>query len=184
MIWTKLGSSEFNLEKKEKLDQIDYKILKILMSDSRTSLSKIARESKTSVSNIRNRFNRLKDKGIITGEIMDIDPTVLGYKAPAIIMIKTISSDFSGILTQLKDLPGFLSVVKGFGRNNIICFVSTHNTDELNNLVENIRNFSGVLETETNLIVRAKRLSYPENIQFVEWSTNGWNWLFNSKNFV
>jgi DNA-binding Lrp family transcriptional regulator len=156
------------LEKKERLDQLDYKILKILMSDSRTSFSKIARKSKTSVSTIRNRFNQLKDKGIITGEIMDIDPTVLGYKSSAIIMIKTISSATSNILAQLKDLPGFLSVAKGFGRKNVICFVATRDTDELNNLVEIIRNISGVLDVKTNLIIRSTRLSYPENIQFVE----------------
>ena len=155
------------LKKNEKLDEIDYRILKMLMSDSRTSLSKIARETKTSVSNIRNRFNRLKKEGIIKGEIMDIDPSVLGYKTSAVIMLEIVSSAFPDILAQLRSISGVLAVAKGFGKKNVICFVSTHNTDELNHVVETIRNIPGVLETETNLIVGSKRSSYPENVQFV-----------------
>lgn len=157
-----------NLKKIKKLDEIDYKILKMLMADSRTSFSKIAKESRTSVSNIRNRFNRLKKEGIIKGEIMDINPTVLGYKTTAIIMLKVVSSAFSDISAQLKDIPGVLAFAKGFGRKNVVCFVATHDTDELNELVENIRNISGVLETETNLQVGPHRSSYPENIRFGE----------------
>ena len=157
-----------NLKKNEKLDEIDYKILKMLMADSRTSLSKIAKESKTSVSNIRNRFNRLKKDGIIKGAMMDIDPSVLGYKITATIMLEVVSSDFSDISAQLKDTSGVLAFAKGFGRKNVVCFVATHNTDELNHLVETIRNIPGVLETETNLQVGSKRNSYPENIQLVE----------------
>ena len=157
-----------NLSKKsEKLDEIDYRILKTLMSDSRTSLSKIARETKTSVSNIRNRFNRLKEEEIIKGEIMDINPSVLGYKTNAIIMLEIVSSAFPDTLAQLKDISGVLAAAKGFGKKNLVCFVSTRSTDELNNVVETIRNIQGVLETETNLIVGPQISLYPENVQFV-----------------
>ena len=156
------------LKKNEKIDEIDYRILQMLMSDSRTSLSKIARTSKTSVSNIRNRFNRLKEEGIIKGEIMDIDPSVLGYKIEAIILLKIVSSAFSDISARLRDISGVLAVAEGFGRKNVACFVATHNTDELNHLVEQISNISGVLETETNLKVGSKRSAYPENVQLME----------------
>ena len=157
-----------NLKKTEKLDKIDHVILKMLMTDSRTSLSKIARESKTSISNIRNRFNRLKKKGIIKGEIMEINPNVLGYKISATILLKIVSSVFPEISTQLRNTSGVLAVAKGFGRKNAVCFVATHNTEELTLLVETIRNIPGVLETETNLKVGLKRISYPENLQFME----------------
>ncbi len=140
----------------------------MLMCDSRTSLSEIAKETNISNGNIRNRFNRLKEEGIIKGEIMDIDPNALGYKTTAIIMLRTVSSNISEIVTNLKKIPEILAIANGFGRKNIVCFVSTHDTDELNHTVENIRNIPGILETETNLKVGSKRSSYPENIQFME----------------
>ncbi|PVX25179.1 MAG: hypothetical protein CW691_05390 [Candidatus Bathyarchaeum sp.] len=148
------------------LDEIDCKILQMLMIDSRTSFSKIARECETSINKIRNRYNRLKEENIITGEVMDIYPSVLGHKTSAMIRLKVISNNNSNIINQINEVPGILMVICGFGRKNVVCFASTHNADELNIVVDKIRNIHGVVEAETNINVGMKKFAYPENLQF------------------
>ncbi|MCW4015922.1 MAG: Lrp/AsnC family transcriptional regulator [Candidatus Bathyarchaeota archaeon] len=154
------------MQSKREIDNIDCKILQTLMRDSRASFSEIAKETKTSISNIRNRFNRLQKDGIITGAVMDINPYALGYKTRATIRLRVLSTSLSETLEQLRSIPEILVAIKGFGRKNIICFALTHNTEELNQIVETIRNIPGVLETETNLNIGAGTEAHPENIKF------------------
>ena len=154
------------LKNNKELDEIDCKILQTLMQDSRTSFSKIARECNTSINKIRNRYSRLKKEGIITGEIMDINPSVLGYKTSANIMLRVTFNNNPDVLSQIQNVSGILTVIHGFGRKNVICFASTHNTDELNTVLEKLRNIRGVVETETNVAVGHQKAIYPQNLQF------------------
>ncbi|MBN1358087.1 winged helix-turn-helix transcriptional regulator, partial [Candidatus Bathyarchaeota archaeon] len=64
----------------KKIDETDTKILKILFKESRTSFTEIARECKISVGAVRKRYKRLWKTGIINGEIMQVNPSSLGYK--------------------------------------------------------------------------------------------------------
>jgi len=51
-----------------KIDEIDAKILKILLSESRTSFTAIAEECKITVTAVRMRYKRLWRDGVINGK--------------------------------------------------------------------------------------------------------------------
>ena len=63
-----------------KIDEIDAKILKILLSESRTSFTAIAEECKITVTAVRMRYKRLWRDGVINGEKMLVNPYSLGYQ--------------------------------------------------------------------------------------------------------
>ena len=55
------------MARKKRIDEIDIKIIKRLLRNSRTSFAEIAEECNVSTLTIRNRYNRLKKAGIIKG---------------------------------------------------------------------------------------------------------------------
>ncbi len=63
-----------------KIDEIDAKILKILLAESRTSFTDIAKECKITVTAVRMRYKRLWKEGVINGEKILINPHCLGYR--------------------------------------------------------------------------------------------------------
>lgn len=65
------------------LDELDVKILKDLLKDSRKKFSDIARESGVSVPTIRARYKRLKDERYILGSTLLVNPKDLGYETVA-----------------------------------------------------------------------------------------------------
>lgn len=54
--WSKITS----LQKKPEIDEINAKILRMLLCEARTSFTQIAKECKISVNSVRNRFEQLK----------------------------------------------------------------------------------------------------------------------------
>jgi Lrp/AsnC family transcriptional regulator for asnA, asnC and gidA len=83
-------------------DSIDAIILKMLLKESRTSFTEIARECKISVSAARARYNHLKKVGIINGEIMQVNPYGLGYKCVGNIGINTSGENEETVIEALK----------------------------------------------------------------------------------
>lgn len=83
-------------------DSIDAKILRVLLKESRTSFTEIAEECKISVSGARMRYNRLKKVGIISGEIMQVNPYSLGYKCVGDIGINTSAENEKTVIEFLK----------------------------------------------------------------------------------
>jgi DNA-binding Lrp family transcriptional regulator len=55
------------MARKKGIDEIDIKIIKRLLRNSRTSFAEIAEECNVSTLTIKNRYNRLKKTGIIKG---------------------------------------------------------------------------------------------------------------------
>jgi Lrp/AsnC family transcriptional regulator for asnA, asnC and gidA len=62
-----------------RIDEIDAKILRILLLESRTSFTDIAAECKITVTAVRMRYKRLWRDGVINGEKMLVNPHCLGY---------------------------------------------------------------------------------------------------------
>ena len=63
-----------------KVDEVDARILKILLAESRTSFTEIADECKITVAAVRMRYKHLWDEGIINGEKMLVNPHCLGFR--------------------------------------------------------------------------------------------------------
>jgi Lrp/AsnC family transcriptional regulator for asnA, asnC and gidA len=147
------------------IDQIDAKILKILLKESRTSFTKIAENCAISVGAVRKRYKRLWKEGIINGEIMQVDPRSLGYKCIANIGVTTAREDEDEVIKFLRKKP-FSRVVfqNAFERTNIAVIVSLHEFEELAKAMREIE--ANPLIKNSNAYVWSKTfdLDYPENL--------------------
>ncbi|TJW78491.1 MAG: winged helix-turn-helix transcriptional regulator, partial [Mesorhizobium sp.] len=60
------------------LDDLDRRLLEILIKDSRTSLKELAQQVGLSSPSVAERLRRLEDRGVIRAFTIEIDPQALG----------------------------------------------------------------------------------------------------------
>ena len=101
-----------------KIGEIDAKILRILLSESRTSFTAIAVECKITVTAVRMRYKRLWKEGVINGEKMLVNPHCLGYRHIVDLGIINAAEDEKEVAKFLESKPYISELVSPLGKFN------------------------------------------------------------------
>ena len=144
----------FNLKHKRmakiKLDEIDHQILDLLIDNTRTAFTDIAKKLLISAGTVHVRVKKMEDAGIIKGSSLTLDYKKLGYTFIAYIGIfleKTHQTKF--VLQKLESIP-FVTVAHiTTGKFNIFCKVRAKSTDHAKEIIFLIDDVEGVSRTET-----------------------------------
>ncbi|MBT8280603.1 Lrp/AsnC ligand binding domain-containing protein [Muriicola soli] len=136
---------------KVKIDGIDKKILKFLMSDARKPILEIARNIGISGAAIHQRLRKLEKSGLIAGSKFVINPKVLGYTTMAYIGIfldKAMSNPRA--VKALEKIPEVLECHYTTGNWSILIKVLCKDNEHLMYVLnKNIQQIEGVSRTET-----------------------------------
>lgn len=132
------------------IDQIDQKILKILIEDARASLKEIAKKCDISAVSVLNRINHLKKIGVITGVTVFPPIIPLGFHIVATIGMET-DSNIEEILQYLKDYMYLIEPSTSIGAYDLTALVYAENIATLNERVESIRRRFGVRKVIVNV---------------------------------
>jgi len=125
----------------------------------------IAKDCGVKANVVRMHYNNLKQDGIITGEIVEIIPEVIGYNCRATIRLRADPNKIENVIAQLQKTSTILQVAKGVGGNNMVCFIISRDLTHLNKIVERIRGIEGVSTVGSDLLVISDRGVFPENLQ-------------------
>ena len=135
---------------KIKLDEIDHQILDLLIDNTRTAFTDIAKKLLISAGTVHVRVKKMEDAGIIKGSSLTLDYKKLGYTFIAYIGIfleKTHQTKF--VLQRLEAIP-FVTVAHiTTGKFNIFCKVRAKSTDHAKEIIFLIDDVEGVSRTET-----------------------------------
>ena len=135
---------------KIKLDEIDHQILDLLIDNTRTAFTDIAKKLLISAGTVHVRVKKMEDAGIIKGSSLTLDYKKLGYTFIAYIGIfleKTHQTKF--VLKNLESVP-FVTVAHiTTGKFNIFCKVRAKSTDHAKQIIFDIDDIEGVSRTET-----------------------------------
>jgi Lrp/AsnC family transcriptional regulator for asnA, asnC and gidA len=147
---------------KELLDKIDNKILSILIDNSRTPISQIAKRCLISKQACHYRIKRLEQEGIIHGYKAKIDISRLGYNTYCI-YLKIISmpqEEETRTIEQVRQNPNIRWIVTCTGRWDFMIAASSKNNSEFNTLLKNIlKTFKKtIIEYETAIIISTQDL--------------------------
>lgn len=96
------------------MDQSDLRILRMLLKDSRMSLSKIAKELGISQPAAQKRIEKLKSKGIIIGSTVLLNERMIGWKR-ALVVLNAGKDEYMGLLDALKKMHTVTSVYEATG---------------------------------------------------------------------
>ena len=135
----------------EKIDDLDYKILHILMQDAKIPYTDIAKKLFVSSGTVHVRMKKLESVGIVTGSQIHVDHAKLGYDITAFLGIYLEKSMmYQKVVEDLKAIPEIVSAHYTTGVYSIFAKVICRDTEHLRKVLSgNIQGIQGIQRTET-----------------------------------
>lgn len=135
---------------KFKLDHIDHQILNMLIENTRTPFTDIAKKLMISAGTVHVRVKKMEDAGIITGSTLALNYKKLGYTFIAFVGIfleKTSQTKF--VMNRIIEIP-FVTVAHiTTGKFNLFCKVRAKDTEHAKQVIFELDDIDGVHRTET-----------------------------------
>ncbi len=134
----------------DRLDRIDWQILKNLQQNAKIPQSKIAKHVGLSAPAVADRIRRLEDRGIIQGYQLAIDSETLGYQLHAIIHLRAFVGKLKPFLDKVTSLKEVRNCYRVTGNENIIMEVVLRDQRHLEKLIDLLISYG---ETRTHIVL-------------------------------
>lgn len=135
---------------KFKLDNTDQSILDMLIENTRTPFTDIAKKHGISAGTVHVRVKKMEEAGIITGSSLKLDYKKLGYSFIAYVGVylqKTSQTQF--VLERINDIPFVTVAHVTTGKFNVFCKIRAKDTTHAKDIIYQIDDIEGVTRTET-----------------------------------
>lgn len=135
----------------EKIDNLDRKILEIVMSNARIPSKDVAIECGVSRAAIHQRIQRMIDTGVITGSGYHVNPKALGYRTCTYIGVNLESgSMYRQVVPELEKIPEVVECHFTTGPYSMLIKLYARDNEHLMELLNGkIQTIPGVKGTET-----------------------------------
>ena len=135
--------------KSSTLDNVDRKIIELLLVDARTSTTALAKSVNLSAPSVSERIQRLLERGVIRRFTIDIDPASLGYGLQALVRIKPLPGKLHVVQQLIQDIPQFSECSKVTGND---CFIARLHIYTISQLDEILDRLSRAAELNTSIV--------------------------------
>lgn len=140
------------------IDDTDLEIIEELKKDGRASFSDIADELGIATSTVTGRFQKLEERGVITGFNPKIDYEKLGFELMAMIDIKAESSKILETAEELECNTRVISFFEVTGGTDMIIVSRFLDRQDMNSFIKKLQQKEGIKSTETNVILTEPKL--------------------------
>ena len=138
------------MPKELKMDDIDHKILDLLVEDTRIPFTDIAKKLYISAGTVHIRVKKMEKIGIIKGSSLILDWKKLGYTFTAYVgLLINNSSQIKYIIERLKKIPNITVAHVTSGRFNIYLKIRAKSTTHAKNIIFSLDEIEGVYRTES-----------------------------------
>jgi len=148
-----------------KIDNINAKLLRMLQNDARTPFKLIAKECNVSLDTIKNRYNTLKNNGVIRGSTIVLDPKKMEQGILVIIGIQVVQQFSESVLNMIKKMQGVCVVTKSIGQYDIEAIFLLKDIEQIGITKEKIEEFPQVEVANVGIFVD-RPLLCPKNFEF------------------
>lgn len=135
----------------EKIDNLDRKILDIVMHNARTPSKVVAVECGVSRAAIHQRIQRMIDLGVITGSGYHVNPKMLGFATCTYIGVNLErGAMYRTVVPEFEKIPEIVECHFTTGQYTLLLKVYAHDNEHLMELLnDKIQTIPGVTGTET-----------------------------------
>ncbi len=131
------------------LDEVDKRILEILVKDSRISLKDLAQQVDLSSASISARLRRLKERAVIHTFTVELNPEALGYELQAIVRIRPLPGKLHIVQKLIAEIPEFCECDKVTGDDCFIARLFVRSIEQLDQILDRIADRA---ETSTAIV--------------------------------
>ena len=135
---------------KFRLDETDHHILDMLIENTRTPFTDIAKRLNISAGTVHVRVKKMEEAGIILGSTLSLNYEKLGYAFIAYVGIflkNTSQTKF--VLERINEIPFVTVAHVTTGKFNIFCKIRARDTHHAKDVIFQLDDIEGVYRTET-----------------------------------
>lgn len=136
---------------REKVDKIDYEILRMLQRDCRISLRELARKLKVSPGTVHNRLLKLKREGVIRGFTPILDYSKIGIPITALILASVEGKHLVDFEKEVARDDRVVSVYDITGDFDVALICKFRSISDLDKFVKNLLRIPYVKRTVTSI---------------------------------
>jgi Lrp/AsnC family transcriptional regulator, regulator for asnA, asnC and gidA len=139
------------MAKNYEIDNIDLKILEILMQDSKKPFTEVAKKVNVSQGTVHVRMNKMEEAEIVEKNTLKINYAKLGYDITAFIGIYLEKSAlYDKVLTKLKEIPEITNIHYTTGNYSMFIKIHCKDTNHLKIVLhDKMQQVEGIDRTET-----------------------------------
>lgn len=138
------------MDKNLELDNLDYKILSILVEDARTPYTEIGKKLFVSGGTIHVRMGKMEEMGIIKRHQLIVNYDKLGFDITAFLGIfLTRSALYEVTLEKLKEIEEIITMHYTTGAYSMFTQIVCRDTNHLRDVLDKIQLIEGIHRTET-----------------------------------
>lgn len=135
------------------LDRLDRAIVAALQRDGRASVSAIAADTHVSRAHAYQRIAKLRERGVITGYTVTVDPVAMGLRSSAYVTLKLRQHSWRALKQVLERIPEVQHVALVGGSFDVILLVRAADNEALRRVVFDVlQALPEVVDTQTHLI--------------------------------
>lgn len=135
---------------KASLDEIDHQILDILIENTRTPYTDIAKKLLISAGTVHVRVKKMEELGLIKGSSLILDYEKLNYSFVAFVgILLNKTNQIDAVVERLVQMPNVTNVHISTGKFNLFCKLRAKNTSHAKNIIFEIDDIQGIDRTET-----------------------------------
>ncbi len=135
------------------MDELDLKILSILLKDARKSYREIAGELGVATSTVFNRVKALLRRGVVKGFVTLLDYAKLGYKLTALILIRVSRGKLTEVEREIAKFTNVTCVYDITGEFDVAVIGKFRDTSELSSFVKRLLKMPYVERTVTSIVL-------------------------------
>ena len=135
------------------LDETDFKILDVLLSDGRLSSRQIADRIGVSVGTVLSRIRRMENEGIIKGYSAVIDHEKLGYELTVVTEITVAKGKLLDVEREVAKIPNVCCVYDVTGLTDAIVVAKFRSRKDLSDFTKWLLSLPYVERTNTHLVL-------------------------------
>jgi DNA-binding Lrp family transcriptional regulator len=137
-------------------DALDRALLALLQTNARESAANLARKLGTARTTVLSRLSRLEREGIIAGYTVRLAQDVLNQGLQAFVGLTVTPKAGRAIEAHLARMPEVRQLCAVSGEFDYVLLLHTESAVRLNTLLDEIRNFEGVIKTTTSVALAWK----------------------------
>ena len=138
------------------INQQDEKLLAMLRTNARASISDLARALDLSRSTVQSRMQKLEENGVIKGYSVEYGDAYLSSMVSAHVSIKVKQKLTTKTNIELKHIDAITELYAISGEYDLIALVQAQSLEKLSHLLDDIGNLDGVERTTSSVILETK----------------------------
>lgn len=135
------------------MDELDLRIINLLMENSKFSYRKLAQRLDVSVATVMNRVNRLEKEKIIKKYSAIIDYEKMGYDLSAIIEVRVSRGRPIEVEKKISEHPNVSAVFDTTGHFDFMVIANFKTRQEMDKFLKKINTYDFIARTETKIIL-------------------------------